>query len=96
MGPCSRSWTKRRRCRRCNFHPPHFVERVTRIQQCQGPLAPIFKQVGAPLQSGIDVLLLNIYYCIIYAEINKDLFRTDCKFAINFGEVDVRPPVAFV
>src|SRR5437879_2057733 len=29
--------------------PPHFVERVTRIQQRQGSLASIFEQVGAPL-----------------------------------------------
>jgi len=32
--------------------PSHFVERITRIQQCQGSLTPIFEQVGAPLQSG--------------------------------------------
>src|ERR1700674_2000964 len=32
--------------------PPHFVERVTRIQQRQGSLASILEQVGAPLQSG--------------------------------------------
>src|SRR5262249_39915118 len=32
--------------------PSYFVKRVTRIQQCQGPLTPIFEQVGAPFQSG--------------------------------------------
>ena len=32
--------------------PPHFVERITRIQQRQSSLAPVFQQIGAPLQSG--------------------------------------------
>ena len=34
------------------IRPPHFAERVTRIQQRQGSPAPIFDQIGAPPQSG--------------------------------------------
>src|SRR2546429_6281793 len=32
--------------------PPNLIERVTRIQQRQGSLAPVFEQVGASFQSG--------------------------------------------
>jgi hypothetical protein len=50
--------------------PSYFVKRVTRIQQCQGPLTPIFEQVGAPFQSGHrSSAPETAYYCIIYADV---------------------------
>src|SRR5258708_24496412 len=51
--------------------PPHFVKRMTGIQQRQCSLTPIFQQIRAPLQSGHGGSPPNTHYCIIYAEVNR-------------------------
>ena len=51
--------------------PPHFVQRVTRIEQCQDAPTPIFEQIGTPLQSGHRCSRLNPYDRVSYAEINS-------------------------
>src|SRR5882762_11973970 len=45
----------------------HFVERVTRIEQSQRSLAPVFQQIGASLRSGhSEVCLLNTIILLLH------------------------------